>query len=1041
MTLASHLDFRWVYTLTSTFDVAKDLVFTTNNTAFVASGCDTIPANGTCVVTGTFTPTSTGTSSLQLTLQYDSATTPFTAQSTTVAAPTQTLRASPSTLTFNTPGTQTITFSTTPALANLVVNITGSLPNGVTAAATSCTTNDAGTCSIDYTATQSAYGSAQLSITAAGIDNPPTPTVSVAKTTISMPLSSQIPTGGTTFLTVTNEGPFVWQSTFFINSFQLVGDDAAVFNASIYCNGSNVAVGQTCQVSLSPAVDTTAGLSATFAVSDGTNAALSGTPTVYIDGGVTVAWSGHNPLTAPSQVATLTLTNTSTLDTATIGAINFTAPVTIFNLMAPVNTCVLSNTLEPGAHCSIYWPAQVLSYGSDTVTVPYTLDGTSLQVQSLPLVVAATTLTLTHTGGSAISRGSFINLTPNVAPGTQQSFTLTAAPFNWQIGDTAGAWLQDAPLDPNKYFMTSNTCANQSSVSSCTMTFNTNVTNNGTSIATVSFNANPLILSIAGSNVGSTPPSWPIAPVVGEFMQGGVVYYVGTDSTKSSYGQVFVAAVADVASYYSWGAKLTTLYPVNVGFFTAPTAYNLQVAAGADNTNIICSQDTKGSSPKCNTTANVSDFPAAAAAQNYTDGTYADWFLPAAGNGDGVCTDNTGDNAGELCQLYFLKSIINSTATAGTHGGGSFDATSYWSSTYDTTSKLTPKAFAVDFNNVQQSSASATSTYKIRPIRTFRYTPVQLAGNHPSGSFINLTPDSTTAQTYTILNTSTQALTGFSVSLANAPSGDLTQFFTTTCASTLAASGSCTVSFNTNISVTTPGTPNIAALNFAPQTITLNVAATGMPTLSWPVAPVVGQYMQGGVVFWVGSNTDNTSPGYRKALVAAVADLPTNLFWDSSPSTRAGAIAEGFFQDLMGATTTTPTGLVNVNQLCNTTCASNFAAALAAQIYSYTDTASTVYTGDWYLPAAAEFSKSPDTCVAGMGELCEMFIRQGIINSTATAGTGRAGGSLNATGQYWSSTENDANNALIVNFSTGLQSAINKNVAGQSTRPIRAFSY
>ncbi|MSP53901.1 MAG: hypothetical protein EXR81_06650, partial [Gammaproteobacteria bacterium] len=205
-----------------------------------------------------------------------------------------------------------------------------------------------------------------------------------------------------------------------------------------------------------------------------------------------------------------------------------------------------------------------------------------------------------------------------------------------------------------------------------------------------------------------------------------------------------------------------------------------------------------------------------------------------------------------------------------------------------------------------------------------------------NGGYINLVSDMTTAQTYTI--TPSSAWQNASVTLTNGPTNDTGNiFFSTTCIGTVTTS--CTVSFNTNVTHTPSGSipASIKALDFSDPTIQLTVSGSNLSSTlpSWKVAPVVGQFMQGGVVFWVGDANNPSAPGYRQALVAAVKDVGdlTNLNkWGPTTSSVSGARYLGLFAGPSGVAT----GLTNTNAICSnsppytTTCSTSYPAAAAA---------------------------------------------------------------------------------------------------------------
>ena len=134
--------------------------------------------------------------------------------------------------------------------------------------------------------------------------------------------------------------------------------------------------------------------------------------------------------------------------------------------------------------------------------------------------------------------------------------------------------------------------------------------------------------------------------VVGDFYQGGVVFYIFVDGdTGYVAGEThgLIAAVQDQSSGIRWynGSYVTT------------EATSTALGTGATNTTTIIS--VQG--------ATETSY-AAGLARAYTGGGYTDWFLPSQG---------------ELNQMFTNTATINTTASA--NGGSNFSANSYWSST------------------------------------------------------------------------------------------------------------------------------------------------------------------------------------------------------------------------------------------------------------------------------------------------------------------------------------------------------------------------
>ena len=167
---------------------------------------------------------------------------------------------------------------------------------------------------------------------------------------------------------------------------------------------------------------------------------------------------------------------------------------------------------------------------------------------------------------------------------------------------------------------------------------------NGTAWATIAPTASNLVGSTLQMTAGV--PSWVGGtvppPEVGDFYQGGVVFYLFEDGdTGYVEGEThgLIAAVQDQASSVSWGSGATT------------GATGIAIGTGSANTDTIIA-------------ALGATYTAAGRARAYTGGGYTDWFLPSKD---------------ELNQMYLNRTTINTTATE--NSGSSFAASYYWTST------------------------------------------------------------------------------------------------------------------------------------------------------------------------------------------------------------------------------------------------------------------------------------------------------------------------------------------------------------------------
>jgi len=188
--------------------------------------------------------------------------------------------------------------------------------------------------------------------------------------------------------------------------------------------------------------------------------------------------------------------------------------------------------------------------------------------------------------------------------------------------------------------------------------------------------------------------------------------------------------------------------------------------------------------------------------------------------------------------------------------------------------------------------------------------------------------------------------------------------------------------------VTIPATPNDGA--------TLQMIS-GVPTWTCCRPPAIGDFRDGGVVFWLDGNGGG--------LVCAVSDQSAGIQWYNGSFTTTGATA-----------TAIGTGLANTNTIIASQGATetNYAAGLAR-----------AYTGggfdDWYFPSK--------------DELNEMYLNKATIDATALA---NGGGGFAGFNFYWSSTEFDVGNAWYQYFGSGAQFTSFKDISFY-VRAVRAF--
>jgi len=168
--------------------------------------------------------------------------------------------------------------------------------------------------------------------------------------------------------------------------------------------------------------------------------------------------------------------------------------------------------------------------------------------------------------------------------------------------------------------------------------------------------------------------------------------------------------------------------------------------------------------------------------------------------------------------------------------------------------------------------------------------------------------------------------------------------------------------------------------------------------------PQVGDFYGGGVIFYLFVDGDTGYvAGQTHGLIVAVEDQSSGIQWynGTSVTTKATGIAIG-------------TGSTNTDAIIDIQGTGTSHAAGLARTY-----AGGGYT-DWFLPS--------------IDELYEMYLKQGVINTTAAANSG----SDFFSAYYWSSTELDSDDAWVQNFDNG--NHITDPKSDETTvRAVRAF--
>jgi uncharacterized protein (TIGR02145 family) len=333
------------------------------------------------------------------------------------------------------------------------------------------------------------------------------------------------------------------------------------------------------------------------------------------------------PSAASSAVTPATLPGVPTNVAATAGnnqaTVTFEAPIsdggsTIASYIA---------TSSPGGKTG-----SVTQSGSGAITVTGLTNGTAYT-----FTVAATNAIGTSTPSAASS-----SVTPVTVPGVPTNVAATAG--NGQVIVTFETPISDGGSTITGYTVTSSAGDTQSGASSpITVTALTN----GTVYTFTVTATNSVGTSGASSASSAVTPAAAATPKIGDFYQGGIVFYIAptpTDLNSDGVEDIGLICAIDNQGAIIWngGSQVDVL-----------NARATDISAGSSNTDAIIT--TQGGTPATY---------ASGLAKAYDGGGFNDWFLPSI---DG------------LEEMYINQDIINTASEA--NGGAALGDTYIWSST------------------------------------------------------------------------------------------------------------------------------------------------------------------------------------------------------------------------------------------------------------------------------------------------------------------------------------------------------------------------
>jgi len=410
-------------------------------------------------------------------------------------------------------------------------------------------------------------------------------------------------------------------------------------------------------------------------------------------------------------------------------------------------------------------------------------------------------------------------------------------------------------------------------------------------------------------------------------------------------GGGLIAAPSDQSTGAEWGCYGTAI-------------------SGADGTAIgTGAQNTIDIEAGCTTTGIATDICA-----NLTIGGYSDWFLPSKD---------------ELNQMYLQKGVI-----------GGFANDWYWSSTELNGYNAWEQNF---YNNAKYFSPKVYSNY-VRAIRTFSI-PI-------NSDTTNSVMVSTSGWNYVTVTDSLgcTATDSVYINIQNCIYGCTDPSATNYDATATVDDGSCTFCYAT----ADIGTDSITACDST--LISTNPIINGSyswntSNVSTSVTPAIGDFHQGGVVFWIDPN-DNT-----QGLVCDIYELNTGGIaeWGC-----LGINISGANQLAIG------TGEQNTIDIVNANCQPSLNTNTIAAELCY-NSINGGYS-DWYLASLDEM-------------LSIMAIANSVIHPTSLI----YGGDPISNLDYWTSSEDGVNSAYLVN-SAGASGYFDKSLSYPNVRAVRNFS-
>ncbi len=810
-------------------------------------GPSTLPANATCSINVSFTPTAAGAQAGTITIVDNATNSPQVFNLTgTGVAPAPVVTLAPTGLTFLSQTVNTTSVSQSVTLTN-----TGTLPLTITSIAASAqfaqnnncpvspaTIAAAGSCSINVTFTPTAVGAQTGSISivdnAAGSPHAitltgtgaaaPVPVVTLSATTVAFGTQQNNVASGIKTVTLSNTGT----GPLNITGFTITGTNSTDFTQTNTC-GTSVLAAANCVISVTFKPTATGARTASISIAD--NAvntpqaiALSGTGSATATPSVTLSPSSliftGQAVGTKSAAQVVTVSNPGTVSATLISgtfvgtnAADFSFTTTCTGTLAAGASCTASISFTPAAAGTRTATFQANDNASNT---PQTVSLTGTNGAAAPAVtLAPASLTFAGQTVGTTSAAQGVTLTNSGF----SALTITGIAASAQYGQTNNCPVSPATLAAN------GTCT-------ISVTFTPTATGVQSGSVTITDNASgsPHAIVVNGTGAG-TAPLVTLSPTGLTF----VSQTINTTSasqpvtlTNTGSAALTISSIAASAQYAQ-----TNTCPVSPATLAAAGTCSISVtftptAVGAQPGSITIVDNATGSPRAITLTGTGASVPAPVVSLSVPSLTFASQPTGTTSASQSVTLTNTGNAA------LTITSIAASAQYGQTNTCPVSPATLAAAGTCSISVTFTPTATGLQTGSITIADNAAGTPHAITLSGTGSTPAPVVALTATSLTFASQTINTTSAsQSVTLTNTGNAALTITSIA-ASAQYGQ-----TNTCPvspATLAAAGTCSISVTFTPTATGVQTGSITIVDNAagsPHAITLSGTGAAVP------APVV----------------------------------------------------------------------------------------------------------------------------------------------------------------------------------------------------------